>query len=640
MMVIGAVPDPDRGEKSTVNSRWRTWAFVLCAMGAWACQDAGPPVESAPLYLPEEDPRCLSVQVEEGALSLTFSEAAAGIGLAEGQIVAGRVEGGYLREVAALSLQGHEARLTTTPSSFADAVDEGSLSEVWTAPDVGGDLDGLVVFDGYSNVADLHVELTAGSLQFTPEVTLDVVVAEGSVVRLQYEVRGELSLEMTADVSLAAPFSYTTEQVVASRTSPFSSELGSVPVEGELTAELIAGIEVTAIDGGSLIGAVMVTSDVAVGAVYENGLWSETWDVDTTASSGGEPAWDADETLSTRVWLRPRFSLTLYGEAGPSAGVESSLGGQLTGLTPPQWAIDVGLQGQAGLPVSVFDPGLDDFDFGSAEEPLVVAEADESWPTYTSVGAGERFSCGLGTDGVVSCWGDDTHGQATPPAGVFSQLAVGSHHACALDEAGAVTCWGRDTAVAPTPVAGVFEQLSAGSNFTCGLRDDASLRCWGANDAGQCLAPTGTFQRLGVGTHHACATDDLDQLFCWGLDDAGQSSPVPFVFDELAAGRHFTCGLGITGHVTCWGCGLEDQGECDPPGGAFVQLSAGLNHICAVRADASAKCWGCMDSGQSEPPAGAAFDQVSAGGHHSCGLLTHGAIECWGNDNYGQSTPP
>ena len=42
---------------------------------------------------------------------------------------------------------------------------------------------------------------------------------------------------------------------------------------------------------------------------------------------------------------------------------------------------------------------------------------------------GERirhYTCGVKTDGTVACWGDDGHGQVTPPAGKFTQVAPDS----------------------------------------------------------------------------------------------------------------------------------------------------------------------------------------------------------------------
>ena len=42
------------------------------------------------------------------------------------------------------------------------------------------------------------------------------------------------------------------------------------------------------------------------------------------------------------------------------------------------------------------------------------------------VTAGIYHTCGLKTDGTLACWGDNSDGQSTPPAGTFTQVAGGS----------------------------------------------------------------------------------------------------------------------------------------------------------------------------------------------------------------------
>jgi alpha-tubulin suppressor-like RCC1 family protein len=50
--------------------------------------------------------------------------------------------------------------------------------------------------------------------------------------------------------------------------------------------------------------------------------------------------------------------------------------------------------------------------------------------------------CALRTDGTLACWGKNDQGQATPPAGKFTQVRAGSTFSCALDESGREWCWG------------------------------------------------------------------------------------------------------------------------------------------------------------------------------------------------------
>jgi alpha-tubulin suppressor-like RCC1 family protein len=48
----------------------------------------------------------------------------------------------------------------------------------------------------------------------------------------------------------------------------------------------------------------------------------------------------------------------------------------------------------------------------------------------------------LSADGKVTCWGDNSFGQTTPPNQTFAQLSAGDLHTCALSVGGQLWCWG------------------------------------------------------------------------------------------------------------------------------------------------------------------------------------------------------
>ena len=115
---------------------------------------------------------------------------------------------------------------------------------------------------------------------------------------------------------------------------------------------------------------------------------------------------------------------------------------------------------------------------------------------FASVSAGYWHTCGVRTDGAVACWGNDSFGQATPPAGEFASVSAEDWHTCGVMRDGTVACWGsnsdlQDNEVSQaTPPAGQFSSVNAGSFHICGVRTDGSVACWGEQARG-ITAPDG-----------------------------------------------------------------------------------------------------------------------------------------------------
>ena len=61
---------------------------------------------------------------------------------------------------------------------------------------------------------------------------------------------------------------------------------------------------------------------------------------------------------------------------------------------------------------------------------------------YTAITAGWGHSCALGTNGSITCWGNNASGQTDAPNGQYSAVTAGWGHSCALDASGTITCWG------------------------------------------------------------------------------------------------------------------------------------------------------------------------------------------------------
>jgi hypothetical protein len=278
----------------------------------------------------------------------------------------------------------------------------------------------------------------------------------------------------------------------------------------------------------------------------------------------------------------------------------------------------------------------DEFDLTIGPASTAVTEA-ASWRTV-EIAVGWAHVCARRANGTVTCWGDDTYAQSTPPTNTFRQLAAGNFfncavktsravlcwghnnlgqvsgaftgyladvvagvtHACGLDDNGSVGCWGD--VFAPDPFDS-FTQISAGSGYTCGIRTDGTLACWGYNGYNLSPAPAGTYTHVDSGPYHSCAVRSDGSVVCWGSNGSGQVGPVPAgAYTRVATGHDFSCGIRTDGSVVCWGYDWYGQ-VSGVPSGAFSQIAAKGSHACGIKTDGSVACWGENGAGTLTPPA-------------------------------------
>lgn len=150
---------------------------------------------------------------------------------------------------------------------------------------------------------------------------------------------------------------------------------------------------------------------------------------------------------------------------------------------------------------------------------------------WTSISAGNGFTCGVTVDRRGYCWGGVLNrGDPNPPLGVLGN--------------------GQFTgSKSPVPVSGGlnFRFIATGTRQACGGIEDGTVFCWGDNDLGE----------LGTGTLGGHAA--VPQRLTGGLN-----------FSALTLADH-SCGLSVNGGVYCWGTnygGALGTGRTQP----FVQL--------------------------------------------------------------------
>ena len=227
-----------------------------------------------------------------------------------------------------------------------------------------------------------------------------------------------------------------------------------------------------------------------------------------------------------------------------------------------------------------------------------------------AISAGFYHTCAITSAGALQCWGSNSSGQVgdgttvtkLSPVPVFGltsgviSVGAGGYHTCALITGGTVTCWGDDTwgqagnngwDIVPLPatVAGLGSSavaVSASYLHTCAWTSAGVVKCWGGNQYSQlgdgttttsgtavtvASLPAGVTQ-VAAGGAHTCLVTSASRAWCWGDDEYGQTGnngtvpmearPIPVAgasgsASAISAGYVHSCTITPGGGVRCWG---------------------------------------------------------------------------------------
>jgi alpha-tubulin suppressor-like RCC1 family protein len=292
-----------------------------------------------------------------------------------------------------------------------------------------------------------------------------------------------------------------------------------------------------------------------------------------------------------------------------------------------------------------------------------------------SVTMGDSHACAVMDDGTARCWGLDAFGQIgdggkgyivskpSTVAGISGvrSVAVGHEYSCALGADGGVSCWGDN----------LSGQIGNGCG-PCGLPGSAAeqemvlapLAVTGLSGPATALVANTSY---GDDLGYNCAVLQSGGIECWGADSLGLSgqsnalgippTAVPGVTNAVAVSAAIwsACALLADGTVACWGLGPLGQPGKSPysdsataipvPGiSGAIAMTTGDFHGCAVLADGTVSCWGGNTSGSlgngtmTDSPTAVPVSDLSgaiaigAAGFQTCALLGDGTVRCWGND--------
>jgi alpha-tubulin suppressor-like RCC1 family protein len=198
--------------------------------------------------------------------------------------------------------------------------------------------------------------------------------------------------------------------------------------------------------------------------------------------------------------------------------------------------------------------------------------------------AGGQFSCGIDTDHLAWCWGNDDYGQlAHTGAGRINRkpLSVrgGLHFRLIVAGGG-----GFDDEQNESPTAA----------HTCGVTTDNKAYCWGDN----------TYGELGAGANPGLGPVQVSGNRQWG---------------QVIAGWTHTCGVTSAKVAFCWGTnnfGQNGNGTTNPSN-VPVRVAGDLSFAAVTTGPG--------------PELDAAFPGI-----HSCGITTTNRVYCWGSNDAGE----
>jgi alpha-tubulin suppressor-like RCC1 family protein len=397
-------------------------------------------------------------------------------------------------------------------------------------------------------------------------------------------------------------------------------------------------------------------------------LLLEAADAAGNAATASTSSLDVDGTLPQVTLAGPtspardrRATLTFLSTDLDVIGFECRLDGAEYAPCTSPYTVEVAGNGMHIAEVRAVDLA------GNVTEP----PASHSWeviPVWTRVAIGSEVVCGLGSDGSLWCWGNNS-------SGALGQSIMGT----------------RLSDRAPNRVAAdvVWAEVEAGEAAACGIRQDTrALWCWGSPRTGQMgVGPTGArysapgpvigdgaWLSVSLSRQTACGIQVDGSLHCWGAGDYGalgqgdlETRDVPIQvgtatdWSMVSTGAYHTCGI-RQGVAYCWGWSFEGRLGSGAVGagndyetapvlvdGGFddwTAISAGIQHTCGLRTG-SVWCWGSTwalgtpSDVLSPTQVGNDTDWVAVEAGHdlSCGLKVDGSLWCWGRALDGRLRP-
>jgi DNA-binding beta-propeller fold protein YncE len=342
--------------------------------------------------------------VEAGDSLLVYDARGAMPAISRGAIVVGMDDGGYIRRVNSVLVDGSRLLVSTTPSFLAEAVldgtldattsigfsgsregargagDRGELVAAARGVSVSGgglDLSNIVLFSGESAGVDAAVTIASGRIEFDPSVDLSLRVADYKLQRFRASVEGNLRLVCDVQAKASGRIRHSRRTPIATVRKTVIRHIGSVPVVEVVTMNFVAGFDISSDSAFTSETGIEIAGSVRNGMQLAGGVWSRT--LDASPAFAPRPfVYGGSKGARVEFAIEPRITIEFFGL--PSVDLAF---GPVFGL----------LERDEGLPVLAWElfasfNGVASFDRGAFDR-------------WTPPSAAQRFGC----CGATLAWG-------------------------------------------------------------------------------------------------------------------------------------------------------------------------------------------------------------------------------------------
>ena len=366
-------------------------------------------------------------------------------------------------------------------------------------------------------------------------------------------------------------------------------------------------------------------SDVYAQRVYADGHLSTGYVVTPSAGPNGSISPNTPQSIPYTPTSTLQFTVT------PDLGYVAEVGGTCGGNLVGNIYTTNGITSDCTVAAAFVVPP------GSVVTPT-------PGPKNTLIAGGFEHSLTAKGDGTVVAWGNNSYGEATPPAGLTGVIAVaaGDNHSLALKSDGTVVAWGSNSqnqTTVPTGLNGVTSIAARGSQ-SLALKNDGTVVGWGSY-ASSIPPDLDLVVAIAAGeTYSLVVRDKTREVVVIG---SPSGTPMPAGLNDVLSLSAWSHSLAVKsdGSVVAWGSNTSGQATVPAGLSGVIQVAAGSEHSLALKDDGTVVAWGSNAQGQTSVPAGLSnVVAIAAGRYHSLALKADGSVVTWGYNPLNKLTVP